>query len=178
MRVLNRTVRWTDSGITYEPDQRHAEIIIKELHLFESSKNTTGPFRSVQRRSNPFGTPAVPENHVALQERENGECVDKHDASRYRALSARLNYLSLDRPDLQFAAQQASCYMVTPRVSDWAPLKRIARYLVGCPRLVQTFRWQVAPSMVTTFTDIDWAGDRSSRKSTSGGVQWCACDTK
>ena len=96
--------------------------------------------------------------------------MDKHDASRYRALSARLNYLSLDRPDLQFAAKQASRYMATPRVSDWALLKRTARYLVGCPRSVQTFRWQVPPSMVTTFTDSDWAGDRSSRKSTSGGV--------
>ena len=60
--------------------------------------------------------------------------------------------------------------MATPRVSDWALLKRTARYLVGCPRSVQTFRWQVPPSMVTTFTDSDWAGDRSSRKSTSGGV--------
>ena len=96
--------------------------------------------------------------------------MDKHDASRYRALSARLNYLSLDRPDLQFAAKQASRHMATPRVSDWALLKRTARYLVECPRSVQTFRWQVPSSMVTTITDSDWAGERSSRKSTSGGV--------
>ena len=108
IRVLNRTLRWTDSGITYEPDQRHAEIIIKELNLVDSSKSTTEPHKSAQRRSNPVGTPAVPENHVALQERDNSEYMDKHDASRYRALSARLNYLSLDRPDLQFAAKRAS----------------------------------------------------------------------
>ena len=95
IRVLNRTLRWTDSGITYEPDQRHAEIIIKEFNMFESSKNATGPPKSVQRRSNPVGTPVVPDNHVALQERDNSEYMDKHDASRYRALSARLNYLSL-----------------------------------------------------------------------------------
>ena len=55
IHVLNRTLRWTDSGITYEPDQRHAEIIIKELNLFESSKNTTEPHKSAQRRSNPVG---------------------------------------------------------------------------------------------------------------------------
>ena len=81
-----------------------------------------------------------------------------------------LNCFSLDRPDLQFAARQASRYMATPQVSDWALLKRTARYLVWCPRSVQTFRWQVRPSMVTTFIDSDWAGDRGSRKSTSGGV--------
>ena len=103
IRVLNHTLRWTDSGITYEPDQRHAEIIIKEFNLFESSKNTTEPPKSVQRRANPVGTPAVPDNQVALQESDNSEYIDKHDASRHRALSARLNYLSLDRLDLQFS---------------------------------------------------------------------------
>ena len=142
----------------------------KSSTFFESSKNATGPPKSVQRRSNPVGTPVVPDNHVALQERDNSEYMDKHDASRYRAPSARLNYLSLDRHDLQFAAKQASRYMATPRVSGWALLKRTARNLMGCPRSVQTFRWQVPPSMVTTFTDSDWAGDRSRRKSTSGGV--------
>ena len=55
-------------------------------------------------------------------------------------------------------------------MSDGALLKRTARYLVVCPSSVQTFRWQVPPSMVTTFTDSGWAGDLSSRKSTSGGV--------
>ena len=128
------------------------------------------PPKSVQRRSNPVGTPVVPDNHVALQERDNSEYMDKHDASRYRVPSARLNYLSLDRLDLQFAAKKASRYMATPRVSGWALLKRTARNLMGCPRSVQTFRWQIPPSMVTTFTDSDGAGDRSRRKSTSGGV--------
>ena len=42
--------------------------------------------------------------------------------------------------------------------------------MLGFTSSVQTFRWQVPPSMVTTFTDSDWAGDRSRRKSTSGGV--------
>ena len=170
MRVLNRTLRWTDSGITYEPDQRHAEIIVKELNLFESSKNTTGPSKSVQRRSKPslHSSSSRKSRGIARkgQQRVHGQT---RYTSRYRPSSARLHNLSLDRPDLQFAAKQASRFMATPRVSDWAPLKRIARYLVGYPRLVQTFRWQVAASMVTSFTDSDWAGDRS-RKSTSGGV--------
>ena len=29
----NRIVEWTDEGIRYEADQRHAEIIIRELGL-------------------------------------------------------------------------------------------------------------------------------------------------
>jgi hypothetical protein len=44
MRVLNRLVHWTDEGIAYEADQRHVEIIIRELGLKEGSMivNTPG----------------------------------------------------------------------------------------------------------------------------------------
>ena len=28
MTVLNRTIRWQEHGIEYEPDQRHTELII------------------------------------------------------------------------------------------------------------------------------------------------------
>jgi hypothetical protein len=35
MRVLNRIVEWTEGGITYEADQRHAEIIVRDLGLKE-----------------------------------------------------------------------------------------------------------------------------------------------
>ena len=33
VRVLNRIIRWTRTGLEYEPDQRHAERIISELEL-------------------------------------------------------------------------------------------------------------------------------------------------
>ena len=33
MRILNRIVRWTDSGLRVEADPRHVEILIKEMGL-------------------------------------------------------------------------------------------------------------------------------------------------
>ena len=30
MRVLNRVLRWTSKGLEYEPDQRHADLIIEQ----------------------------------------------------------------------------------------------------------------------------------------------------
>ena len=33
IRILNRIATWDDEGIKYEADQRHADIIIKELGL-------------------------------------------------------------------------------------------------------------------------------------------------
>ena len=36
IRVLNRILSWTDEGIVYEPDPRHAERVMAELGLEES----------------------------------------------------------------------------------------------------------------------------------------------
>ena len=43
MRVLNRFIHWTPSGIEYEADQRHAEIIVRELGLKFDSKSVNAP---------------------------------------------------------------------------------------------------------------------------------------
>ena len=43
VRILNRIVEWRKEGIWYEPDQRHAEIIQKELILENDSKGLGSP---------------------------------------------------------------------------------------------------------------------------------------
>ena len=55
-------------------------------------------------------------------------------------------------------------------MGDWQLLKRIARYLVGAPRYEQKFRWQDRHSQLDIFTDSDWAGCKTTCRSTSGGV--------
>ena len=60
--------------------------------------------------------------------------------------------------------------MSSPKVSDLRRLRKIGKYLLGCPRLVSEFKHQAMPSVITTFTDSDWAGCARSAKSTSGGA--------
>ena len=48
--------------------------------------------------------------------------------------------------------------------------KRIARYLLGAPRCEQKFVWQDEPVKADAYTDSDWAGCRSTCRSTSGGA--------
>ena len=86
-------------------------------------------------------------------------------STQYRGAAARLNYLALDRSDIQFATKEASKYMAAPTEGNWLLLKRIGRYLKGNPRLVQMFRWQGATRALHTYTDSDWADDKSDRKS-------------
>ena len=91
-------------------------------------------------------------------------------ATRYRALAARLNYLAVDRLDILFAVKESARAMSSPSVGYWKMLQKIGRYLAGAPRLVYHFRWQAQQSMVTTFTDSDSAGCVKTARSTSGGI--------
>ena len=82
VRVLNRITTWEDlSGIKYEADQRHGEILVESMGL-QSAKEVS--------------TPGVkePGSEGALSDR----------STEYRAVAARSNYLAQDRPDIQFAA--------------------------------------------------------------------------
>ena len=41
VKILNRIVRWTASGIDYQPDQRHAEMVIRDLGLEQAKAVST-----------------------------------------------------------------------------------------------------------------------------------------
>ena len=107
----------------------------------------------------------------------DGEDVDDGDAPlgqeearKYRAIAARLNYLAPDRVDIQFTVKEAARSMSSPTKKDWPKLHRIGRYLLGRPRMIFDFPWQSGQSMVTAYTDSDWAGCPRSARSTSGGI--------
>ena len=57
IRILNRVIQWTEEGIWYEPDPRHAEIIFKDLGLIEGSKalSTPGVQQEVNEKEEELG---------------------------------------------------------------------------------------------------------------------------
>ena len=59
--------------------------------------------------------------------------------------------------------------MSAPTELDWQSLKRLGRYLVMYPRCVTLYRWQEPPTTIDAFSDSDWGGDLTTRRSTSGG---------
>ena len=67
--------------------------------------------------------------------------LSEREATLYRAIAARLNYLAQDRVDVQFAAKDAAKPISRPAAMDWLKLKRVARYLAGAPRYVQKYAW-------------------------------------
>ena len=154
--VLNRTLKWTRQGIEIEADARHVDEVLKALDMREANAVTT-PCVDEQRQEEgeemPDDTPLVGE-----------------EATKYRAVAARINYLSQDRADIRFATMRLCSKMSAPSVKDMEKLKRMARYLRGVPRSPLLFKWQRPECSVVVFTDSDWAGDKRTRKSVSGGA--------
>ena len=157
-RVLNRYIRWpVGQEPEYEADPRHTQVISKELGLVNGA-SVTSPI-------------------VKRDLHNDGEL--KGDAvSTFRSLTMRDSYLGHDRYDIQNAITELATGMKTPTNEDMVSLKRLARYLNGKPRCVQTFRrqsgrdestgeWATCRSLLLT-VDVDshWAGDKRTRKST------------
>ena len=92
------------------------------------------------------------------------------DITRYRAVTARCNYLGADRPDFVFAIKEACREMSSPTTGSIRRLKRIGRYLKSHPRLIWHYELQALTNVLNVFSDADWAGCRRTRKSTSGGT--------
>ena len=155
VRVLNRVIRWSKQGLQYELDQRHAEKVVRELGL-ENAKPVSTPW--VEEQSNDKVNPMM-----------NQE-LTRDEATRFRGIAARINYLAADRYDLLYASKCVSRWLSSPTHQAFERLKRIGRYLKGKPRLVQHFPWGDKIDVLEGFADSDWAGDKNTLKSTSGGA--------
>ena len=157
VRILNRVIEWTDRGIEYEADQRHAEIIARDAKISQSTKSVN--------------TPGI-KSASTLEEINLSKLLNPADGTLYRAIAARANYLSQDRSDIQFAVKELSRKMSNPNELDWLKIKRLAQYLTRVPRVVVKFNYQKHVSNITVWSDADWAGSGpgGSRMSTSGGV--------
>ena len=110
------------------------------------------------------------EEEKAWKMEDNSEPLNAKDAQKYRALTARANYLAQDRMDIQYATKEVCRGMCSPTKGDLKKLRRLGRYLKSEPRVVIRYDWQLEQSSISGFSDSDFAGCRRTAKSTSGGV--------
>lgn len=89
------------------------------------------------------------------------------DPSDYRSIVGALQYLTMTRPDLVYAMQQACLSMHDPREQHLALVKRILRYVRGS----STHGLHICRSSsldLVAYSDADWAGCPDTRRSMSG----------
>uniref|UniRef100_A0AAV1UJL0 Integrase catalytic domain-containing protein n=1 Tax=Peronospora matthiolae TaxID=2874970 RepID=A0AAV1UJL0_9STRA len=97
----------------------------------------------------------------------SSNAATKVDAPFREAVGALMHLTTATRPDIAFAVSYVSRFMENPQEEHWVAVKRIFRYLQG----TKTHGICYKPSARIDFrgySDADWAGDLTDRKSTSG----------
>ena len=156
MSVLNRTLRYVEGGtIEYEADQRHAEIIVRDLGLTEGKS---------------VSTPSIRRKHEDVEEYLKARKLEPHESTQFRSMVMRASYLSQDRADIAEAVKNLARKMKEPNEEDVKDLKRLGRYLKGCPRVVTRFEPQKCQKELWIYSDSDHAGCAITRRSTSGTI--------
>jgi hypothetical protein len=112
--------------------------------------------------SKPVATPM--ELNLKLMPDE-GDFVD--DPDTYRRLVGKLIYLTITRPDISYAVSIVSQFMTNPRVPQMNAVIRILKYLKNAPGCGLFYR-SSGHLRIEGYTDADWAGSPSDRKSTTG----------
>ncbi|XP_059590521.1 retrovirus-related Pol polyprotein from transposon RE2 [Vitis vinifera] len=87
--------------------------------------------------------------------------------SLYRRLVGSLVYLTVTLPDISYVVHQVSQYLSAPRSTHYAVVLRILRYLKGT-LFHGLFYSAQSPLVLRAFSDADWAGDPTDRRSTIG----------
>lgn len=89
------------------------------------------------------------------------------DAKMYRSLIGKLLYVVHTRPDICYAVNFLSRFMSRPNVKHLCAAKRVVKYLAGTVKF-GLFYPNRCEGCMEGFTDSDWGGSLSDRKSTSG----------
>jgi hypothetical protein len=89
------------------------------------------------------------------------------DATLYRQIIGSLMYLTNTRPDICFSVNTLSQFLVEPRHVHLAAAKHVMRYLKGTLDCGLNYDGD-HDFTLNGYTDSDWAGSVSDRKSTSG----------
>lgn len=91
------------------------------------------------------------------------------DVRKYREAVGSLIYLATcTRPDLCFVVGKLSQHFANPTEENWITVKHVLRYLRGTTDKQLTFRKSSDGLGLRAYSDADWGGDTSDRRSTSG----------
>ena len=116
--------------------------------------------------SNPTSTP-VDVNSKLQPAKDTDEPLNQ---TKYQSAVGSLMYLAVStRPDISYAVNNLARFNSNPQKEHWTALKRVLRYLNGTINHGLLYK-QGGPERLVGYSDADWAGDLSDRKSTSGYI--------
>ena len=109
----------------------------------------------------PYPTPML--NNLKLSKNDGDPFMD---GKLYRSTVGALQYATITRPEISFCVNKVSQFMASPLDTHWKAVKRILRYLAGS--IDYGLHVQRSESVLTAFSDSDWAADLDDRRSVTG----------
>ncbi|KAK1631986.1 hypothetical protein QYE76_006301 [Lolium multiflorum] len=97
----------------------------------------------------------------------DGDPLSPEEATQYRSIVGGLQYLTVTRPDLSFVVNKVCQYLHEPRTPHWSAVKRILRYVRHTVDTGLHLR-SSSSTLLSAFSDADWAGNMDDRRSTGG----------
>ncbi|XP_068650520.1 uncharacterized mitochondrial protein AtMg00810-like [Aristolochia californica] len=89
------------------------------------------------------------------------------DVTRYREVVGSLVYLMVTRPDITYVVHVVSQFAFAPRTTHWTAVLHILRYSRGTVHHGLLLS-STSDLVLTGYYDVDWAGDTTDQKSTTG----------
>ena len=147
---LGLQIKQTNDGI-FVNQAKYCKELIKRFGM-ENSKHLATPMNT----------------SCYLGKDESGQPIDP---KQYRGMIGSLLYLSASRPDIMFSVCMCARFQSSPKFSHLLAVKRIIRYLLGT---VSLGLWYPKNSLcnLVGYSDSDFAGSKTDRKSTSGTCQF------
>jgi histone deacetylase 1/2 len=84
-----------------------------------------------------------------------------------KSIVGGLQYLLHTRPDLSFSVNKVCQFLHAPRSTHWSAVKRILRYVSSTVSRGLHIR-SSSSSLLSVFSDADWAGSSDDQRSTGG----------
>ena len=98
------------------------------------------------------------------------------DRSEYRSLVGSLMYLAnAVRPDISYATSQLARFISNPKWHHIYAAKHVLKYLAGTRSFKLIFR-RSGKFIAIAYSDSDWATDKDTRRSQSGGCIFLGCN--
>ena len=159
---IGRKVRKEVDGFSIRQDRSYVEEMLKTEDL---------------SKVRPVNTPGVAESNTEVEDPSVRLNPEGHH--KYRQIVGKLQYLSFDRTDIQYAVKELARRLHEPTVNDLKRAQRTLKYLQRYPEATVMLDNQAEPTEINVYVDSDWAGCKRTRKSTTGGVMMfgnaCLC---
>ena len=159
-------------GMSIERDRANRTIKLAQSNMVADLQDRYG-LKDAQQKS----TPLSPSVQLDIT---GGEPLDT-SVFPYRALVGSLLYISVcTRPDISYSVGALGKYNDKPSTAHWTAAKNVLRYLKGTAK--RGINFGGGSNIILGYSDADFAGDKTTRRSTTGyvfllnggAICWCS----